>query len=138
RPHPPKTPGSFVRLCGQDGDILGASPNDGGLLSKFFRLFQHPHAWGAGQASTTGVTAALLALLATTPVGAATVPATVHPDWTKIELRPAGYEPQVSGMAFLSDGRLVVAHWDTVRSRGQNVTETARAFSGKVHLLSGV
>jgi glucose/arabinose dehydrogenase len=72
------------------------------------------------------------------PAGAATVPATVHPNWTKIELRPAGYQPQVSGMAFLSDGRLVVAHWDTTRGRGNNVTETVRAFSGKVHVLSGV
>ncbi len=68
----------------------------------------------------------------------ATVPATVHPDWTKIDLRPAGYEPQVSGMAFMADGRLVVAHWDTARGRGSNVTETVRAYNSKVHVLSGV
>lgn len=72
------------------------------------------------------------------PVRAATVPATVHPNWAKIELRPVGFEPQVSGMAFLSDGRLVVAHWDTARGRGNNVIETVRAFSGKVYVLSGV
>ncbi len=41
-------------------------------------------------------------------------------------------------MAFLADGRLVIAHWDTTRGRGSNVTETVRAFSGKVHVLSGV
>ncbi len=81
--------------------------------------------------------AALLGL-ALLPARAATVPATVHPDWTKIDLRPAGFQPQVSGMAFLSDGRLVVAHWDTTRGRGNNVTETPRAFSGKVYVLSGV
>lgn len=69
---------------------------------------------------------------------AATVPATVHPDWSKIDLRPAGFQPQVSGMTFLSDGRLAVAHWDTTRGRGNNVTETVRAYSGKVYLLSGV
>ncbi|MCD6023120.1 MAG: rane protein [Fibrobacteria bacterium] len=78
------------------------------------------------------------ALLLARPVFPATVPATVHPNWTKIELRPAGFQPQVSGMGFLSDGRLAVAHWDTVRSRGNNVTETVRAFSGKVYVLSGV
>jgi hypothetical protein len=69
---------------------------------------------------------------------AATVPATVHPNWTKIELRPTGWQPQVSGLTFLSDGRLVVAHWDTTRGRGNNVTETVRAFSGKVIVLSGI
>lgn len=82
--------------------------------------------------------ACALAACLCVPSQAATVPATVHPNWTKIELRPPGFEPQVSGMAFLSDGRLVVAHWDTTRGRGNNVTETVRAFSGKVYVLSGV
>jgi hypothetical protein len=68
---------------------------------------------------------------------AATVPATVHPNWSKIDLRPAGFQPQVSGMAFLSDGRLVVAHWDTTRYR-TGTTETPRAYNSKVIVVSGV
>jgi len=86
---------------------------------------------------TLGLAAGTASLLAV-PSHAVNVPATVHPNWTKINLRPAGFEPQVSGMAFLSDGRLVIAHWDTTRGRGNNVTETVRAFSGKVYVLSGI
>src|SRR5690606_18529564 len=113
-------------------------PQSGGSVTTHSRLFcsllpsrMHAHALGA-------LILALTLCLGAATGHAATVPATVHPDWTKIDLRPAGYEPQVSGLDFLSDGRLVIAHWDTTRGRGSNVTETVRAFSGKVHVLSGV
>jgi hypothetical protein len=68
---------------------------------------------------------------------AASSPSTVHPNWTKINLRPTGFEPMVSGMAFLSDGRLVLVNWDTVQNRGLEL-EFVRAYSAKVHVLSGV
>ncbi|MEV0393739.1 family 16 glycoside hydrolase [Polymorphospora rubra] len=35
----------------------------------------------------------------------------VHPDYTLTDLRPAGFEPQVSGMDWLADGRLVISTW---------------------------
>ncbi|WFE20611.1 DUF1080 domain-containing protein [Solwaraspora sp. WMMD937] len=35
----------------------------------------------------------------------------VHPDYTLTDLRPDGFEPQVSGMDWTEDGRLVIATW---------------------------
>ncbi|WP_428966168.1 family 16 glycoside hydrolase [Micromonospora fluostatini] len=35
----------------------------------------------------------------------------VHPDYTLTDLRPAGFTPQVSGMAWTADGRLVISTW---------------------------
>ncbi len=41
---------------------------------------------------------------------------TVHPAWTLETLRPDGFEPQVGGMAFLPDGRLVVSSFPPVNN----------------------
>nr|MDT0656769.1 family 16 glycoside hydrolase [Micromonospora sp. DSM 115978] len=35
----------------------------------------------------------------------------VHPNYTLTDLRPDGFEPQVSGMAWTADGRLVISTW---------------------------
>ncbi|ROT31772.1 family 16 glycoside hydrolase [Micromonospora sp. HM5-17] len=35
----------------------------------------------------------------------------VHPNYTLTDLRPAGFEPQVTGMAWTADGRLVISTW---------------------------
>lgn len=51
----------------------------------------------------------------------------VHPDYTLTDLRPAGFEPQVTAMAWLPGGRLAVTTWGGSENR-----------LGEVHLLSGV
>ncbi|MGX1025697.1 lectin [Streptomyces sp. SAI-097] len=51
----------------------------------------------------------------------------VHPNYTLTDLRPSGFEPQVSAMDWLPDGRLAVATWG-----GSNNT------AGEVYLLSNV
>ncbi|QFU90598.1 family 16 glycoside hydrolase [Amycolatopsis sp. YIM 10] len=51
----------------------------------------------------------------------------VHPGLTLTNLRPDGFEPQVSAMDWLPDGRLAIATW------GGTDNEL-----GEVHLLSGV
>ncbi|MCI4043684.1 family 16 glycoside hydrolase [Streptomyces sp. TRM75563] len=51
----------------------------------------------------------------------------VHPDYALTDLRPAGFEPQVTAMDWLPDGRLAVTTW------GGTDNET-----GEVHLLDGV
>jgi hypothetical protein len=51
----------------------------------------------------------------------------VHPGYTLTNLRPNGFEPQVSAMDWLPDGRLAIATW------GGSDNEL-----GEVHLLSGV
>ncbi|MGI5390870.1 ricin-type beta-trefoil lectin domain protein [Streptomyces sp. CA-251251] len=51
----------------------------------------------------------------------------VHPNYTLTNLRPNGFEPQVSAMDWLPDGRLAVATWG-----GSNNT------AGEVYLLSNV
>ncbi|MBB4692657.1 family 16 glycoside hydrolase [Paractinoplanes abujensis] len=51
----------------------------------------------------------------------------VHPGYTLTNLRPSGFQPQVSAMDWMPDGRLAIATWggsDTV--------------AGEVYLLSGV
>jgi hypothetical protein len=53
--------------------------------------------------------------------------AAVHPGYTLTNLRPAGFQPQVSAMDWYPDGRLAIATWggsDTV--------------AGEVYVLSGV
>lgn len=57
----------------------------------------------------------------------AQVHATVHPAYTISNLRPTGFEPQVSGLDFLPDGRLAVL---TMSNFGAEI--------GKLHILSGV
>ncbi|MEW2446432.1 ricin-type beta-trefoil lectin domain protein [Streptomyces parvulus] len=51
----------------------------------------------------------------------------VHPDYTLTDLRPPGFEPQVSAMDWLPDGRLAVTTWG-----GSNNT------TGAVYLLDNV
>ncbi|MFJ8935034.1 ricin-type beta-trefoil lectin domain protein [Streptomyces sp. NPDC102365] len=51
----------------------------------------------------------------------------VHPNYTLTSLRPTGFEPQVSAMDWLPDGRLAVATW----GGSENTT-------GEVYLLSNV
>ncbi|MFD0662773.1 PA14 domain-containing protein [Thermocatellispora tengchongensis] len=51
----------------------------------------------------------------------------VHPGYTLTDLRPAGFEPQVSAMDWLPGGRLAVATWG-----GSDNT------AGEVYILSGV
>ncbi|MEV4136626.1 family 16 glycoside hydrolase [Dactylosporangium sp. NPDC049742] len=51
----------------------------------------------------------------------------VHPGYTLTNLRPNGFQPQVSAMDWLPDGRLAITTWG-----GSNTTV------GEVYLLSGV
>ncbi|MDQ3786584.1 MAG: DUF1080 domain-containing protein [Actinomycetota bacterium] len=51
----------------------------------------------------------------------------VHPNYTLTNLRPSGFQPQVSAMDWLPDGRLAIATW------GGSDNEL-----GEVYLLSGV
>ncbi|MFJ4689018.1 family 16 glycoside hydrolase [Streptomyces sp. NPDC088789] len=51
----------------------------------------------------------------------------VHPDYTLTDLRPAGFEPKVSAMDWLPDGRLAVSTW------GESQTT-----DGEVYLLDNV
>ncbi|MGW2786306.1 ricin-type beta-trefoil lectin domain protein [Streptomyces populi] len=51
----------------------------------------------------------------------------VHPDYTLTDLRPSGFQPQVSAMDWLPDGRLAVTTWG-----GSDNT------AGEVYLLSNV
>jgi hypothetical protein len=57
----------------------------------------------------------------------------VHPEWHIEPLRPDGFEPQVGGMAFLSDGRLVLSSFEPVN----NGVFRDRP-NGSVWLLEGV
>jgi hypothetical protein len=57
--------------------------------------------------------------LADTP-GDGLVLADVHPDYTLTDLRPEGFEPQVTAMDWLPDGRMVIATWgDSLVSDGE-------------------
>ncbi|WJK38635.1 DUF1080 domain-containing protein [Solwaraspora sp. WMMA2056] len=51
----------------------------------------------------------------------------VHPDYTLTDLRPDGFQPQVSGMAWTADGRLVIATWGG-----------SEQFSGEVYIVENV
>ncbi|WP_222843991.1 PA14 domain-containing protein [Cellulosimicrobium sp. CUA-896] len=53
--------------------------------------------------------------------------AEVHPDYTLTDLRPEGFEPQVTGMDWLPDGRMVISTWG-----GDRLTEL-----GEVYLIDG-
>ncbi|WP_229068145.1 family 16 glycoside hydrolase [Actinoplanes sp. DH11] len=53
--------------------------------------------------------------------------AAVHPGYTLTNLRPSGFQPQVSAMDWFPDGRLAIATW------GGSDTST-----GEVYILSGV
>ncbi len=51
----------------------------------------------------------------------------VHPGFTLTDLRPAGFQPQVTGMDWLPDGRLAIATWGGTDN-----------LLGEIHLLSNV
>jgi len=57
----------------------------------------------------------------------------VHPGWIVEDLRPEGFEPQVGGMAFLPDGRLVLSSFRPVNN-GVLRTEP----NGTLWILEGV
>ncbi len=80
------------------------------------------------------VLCAPLSLLAATPL------TTVHPSWTKINLRPVtSFRPMVGGMEFLSDGRLVIGHWGGTRDACcPSGNYGNRQYTGKIYVLSGV
>jgi hypothetical protein len=52
----------------------------------------------------------------------------VHPDYTLTNLRPDGFEPQVTGMDWLPDGRLAISTWGGDRE----------SVLGEVYLVDGV
>ena len=52
----------------------------------------------------------------------------VHPGYTLTDLRPAGFEPQVTGMDWLPDGRLAISTWGGSRE----------SVSGEVYLIDNV
>ncbi|MFG6446121.1 family 16 glycoside hydrolase [Microbacterium sp. P07] len=56
----------------------------------------------------------------------------VNPNYTLVNLRPAGFTPKVSGLGFMGDGRLAVLTTGSVNSGGWDTSK-----SGEVYLLSG-
>ncbi len=52
----------------------------------------------------------------------------VHPDYTLTNLRPDGFQPQVTGMDWLPDGRLAISTWGGDRE----------SVLGEVYLVDGV
>ena len=54
----------------------------------------------------------------------------VHPDYTLTNLRPNGFQPKVTGMDWLPDGRMVISTWG-----GADQSGTSQA--GEVHVLTG-
>lgn len=84
----------------------------------------------------------LLPLALASASHAATHLTTVHPGYTITTLRPGNFRPDVGGMAFLSDGRLVVGTWGGTRAAccpgSTPVVANGRQYTGKVYVLSGV
>jgi hypothetical protein len=91
---------------------------------------------------SSGVFAAIVMVLMTEgvlEVSAATPMTTVHPSYTLTTLRPGNFRPSVGGMAFLSDGRLVVGSWGGTRNDCCPTGNYGnRQYTGKVYVLSGV
>ena len=54
----------------------------------------------------------------------------VHPDFTFASLRPPGFDPMVSGLDFLPDGRLVVSTWEGFGTAKGSVYLVSNAQSG--------
>jgi hypothetical protein len=52
----------------------------------------------------------------------------IHPDYTLTNLRPDGFQPQVTGMDWLPDGRLAIATWGGAQE----------SVTGEVYLIDGV
>lgn len=77
--------------------------------------------------------AALAGMIGCTGAALAAIPETVNPGLKVVNLRPANYEPMVTGMGFLSDGRLVVCHWG-----GLHADVDKLQTGGKIYIMSGV
>jgi hypothetical protein len=76
----------------------------------------------------------LSAWAATGTAAVAAIPTTVNPGLTIVNLRPdENFQPMVTGLGFLSDGRLVVGHWG-----GLHTSVDKLQTAGKVYILSGV
>ena len=89
-----------------------------------------------------GLPAAGCALCLLAPASpAATHLTTVHPGYTLTSLRPGNFQPDVGGMAFLSDGRLVVGTWGGLRTTccpgNTPIVANGRQYTGTVYVLSG-
>src|SRR3954469_24577214 len=54
----------------------------------------------------------------------------VHPGFTLTNLRPSGFDTQVSGLDFLPDGRLVVSTWEGFSKTKANVYIVSNAQTG--------
>lgn len=52
----------------------------------------------------------------------------IHPSWTKVDLRPAGFTPKVSGLAFLPDGRLAVLDWGGKKDNIATIQRTGKLY----------
>ncbi|MFI7578641.1 family 16 glycoside hydrolase [Micromonospora sp. NPDC049497] len=53
----------------------------------------------------------------------------VHPSYTLTNLRPSGFQPKVTGMDWLADGRMVISTWGGSDQSGSSQ-------DGEVHILS--
>lgn len=84
--------------------------------------------------SAVSRSAAVLAALVA--ASGAVPPETPHPGWTLVNLRTGGaatLRPMVTGLGFLSDGRLVVSHWG-----GSHDLIQQRQMNGAVYILDKV
>jgi hypothetical protein len=61
---------------------------------------------------------------------------TVHPDFNISTLRPPGFNPQVSGLDFLPDGRLVVSTWEGFGNTKGSVYLVSNAQTGDVSKIT--
>jgi hypothetical protein len=90
-----------------------------------------------------GFSSIFLATLMTASAAlAATHLTTTHAGYDTLTLRPGDFRPDVGGMAFLSDGRLVVGSWGGLRTvccpSGSPIVANGRQYTGKVYVVSGV
>lgn len=53
----------------------------------------------------------------------------VHPNYTLTNLRPSGFQPKVTGMDWLPDGRMVISTWG-------GTDQSGTSQDGEVHILS--
>lgn len=60
-------------------------------------------------------------------------PETLNPAWSIVKIRPDALRPMVTGIDFLPDGKLVVAHWGGTHANIHQVQTR-----GAVYILSGV
>lgn len=84
---------------------------------------------------------ALWAIVAASPANADTHLTTLHPGYNAVSLTPGTFRPDVGGMAFLSDGRIVVGTWGGTRTvccpSGSAIVANGRQYTGKVYVITG-